>query len=143
VMGLGLLAAGWLLRGRFAGEDHLRFLWELAIVGVLALLYSPITWGQHCVATLPALYLLIRGVASNSLKTPWAKGFLIGFALLFLLTTRMFLGKNTSFLIESYHLSTWALVALVVVLFASRPIRPQATAWSVPPPSAMPVRAAA
>lgn len=142
-MGLALLAAGWFMRRPLSpdGDDRLRFVWECAAVGVLALLYSPITWGQHCVAALPALYLMARGVAAGA--TPgWTRHFLVGFALFFILVSRVTLGKQLGLLVESYHFYTAALVALTVALFASRPCRVAAAARepAVPPAG---VRAAA
>ena len=47
----------WRFR-RPASERHDdTILWEGAVVSLLILLYSPLTWRQHCVAVLPAFYL--------------------------------------------------------------------------------------
>ncbi len=142
VMGLGLLAVAWLMRGsphldfrslgdfgslpssarnlRTGNGTRLRLLWEAAIISVLALLYSPITWGQHCVAVVPAIYLLIRALAAEKMQARWVLGFLIAFTVLVLCTYRSFIGKHLSLLVESYHLVTFALGALIVALFVCR-----------------------
>lgn len=145
VMGLGMLVVVWLLRGRPAGGgDGLRELWELATVGVLALLYSPITWGQHCVAALPAVYLMARAVVAGRLDVRRTGRFLTGFGFLFLLVDRVVVGKPTALLIESYHAQTAALCSLVVALFLTRPARAAVGSSEVRPrPSGEVVRRAA
>jgi len=122
LMGLGLLLAVWFMRNSHVGDegDRLRYLWELAAVGVIGLLYSPITWGQHCVAVLPALYLLVRGSAAGKLPD-WISRFLIAYALVFILVSRVTLGKSLGLLVESYHLYTFAIVGLLGAMFVTRP----------------------
>lgn len=115
------LAVAWRMRGGLVAGGQARYLAELAAVGVLALLFSPITWSQHCVAVLPAVYLLTRNQAAAPPGARAMPMFLVGFGLLFVLSSRAFLGKPTSLLIESYHVHTMALVALVVALLAVRP----------------------
>lgn len=116
-----LLATVWLCRGRLEGGESLTLLWEAAITSVLMLLYSPITWGQHCVAAVPALYLLIRLIATEGNAIRPAGAFLAAFAFLTVGLNRVFVGKDFSLLLGSYHVLTFALVGLVVTLFLTRP----------------------
>lgn len=106
-------------RQPYDASDRLTYLWETSIVGVVMLLYSPLTWGQHCVALLPAFYLLIRVSASGRLEGRGWIAFLIGFAILTIGANRTFIGRDLSLLVESYHPLTFAMVALVVVMFAA------------------------
>ena len=39
--------------------------WEGAVISLLILLYSPVTWKQHCVGVLPALYLVCRAALAG------------------------------------------------------------------------------
>jgi hypothetical protein len=117
----GLLATAWLCRGRLAAGGNPTLIWEAAIMSVLMLLYSPITWGQHCVAALPALYLLIRRIESEGVALRPAAAFLAGFAFLTVGLNRAFIGKDLSLLLGSYHVLTFALVGLVATLFLTRP----------------------
>jgi hypothetical protein len=117
LMLIGLVAAGCACRQPLQSGDRLTFLWEAAIVSVLMLLYSPLTWGQHCVAALPAFYLLIRGSTAEVIRGKWLTAFLWGFTALLVGTNRVLIGKDLSILVESYHPVTFALVGLVAVLF--------------------------
>jgi hypothetical protein len=149
----GLVGAAWVFRKPFAQphasspEDDARtretLLWELAALNVLMLLYSPITWGQHFVATLPAFYLLTRRVATRPAESRLQVRLLAGLALLIFATNRGFIGRDLSKVIDSYHVITFAMLPLVAGLFFSRPSRGAAVAAGsdaspkgVPPPIA-------
>ena len=97
-------------------------------MSVLMLLYSPITWGQHCVATLPAIYLLVRLMAAEILAIRGAGVFLAAFAFSSIGLNRAFIGQDLSLLLGSYHVLTFALVGLIATLFLTRPraVRSQA-----------------
>lgn len=116
----GIVAVGWMCRKSLANDDPMTVVWEAAIISVLMLLYSPITWGQHCVALLPAFYLLVRSLLAQKIESRWLIGFLVGFTLLLIVTNRSFVGKSLSLLLESYHPITFALIALTAVLFVVR-----------------------
>ena len=117
----GVLAAAWLCRGRMERGGNLTLLWESAITSVLMLLYSPITWGQHCVATLPALYLLFRLMAAGVIPVRGAAAFLAAFGFLTVGLNRGFVGKDLALLLGSYHVLTFALVGLIATMFLTRP----------------------
>lgn len=73
---------------------------------------SPIAWGQHCVVVFPALYLLTRAWVCGDLRSPVMRLILIAIAFLFIFTSRFFLGKELSLLLESYHLIPVAMLLL-------------------------------
>ena len=113
----GIVGVGWLFRRPHAPGNEMVLVWEASIVSILTLLYSPITWGQHCVAVLPAVYLLARSVIAERVQSRWLTGFLVGFFLLVMLTNRTIIGKNLALLIESYHPLTFAFIPLAVVTY--------------------------
>jgi alpha-1,2-mannosyltransferase len=108
LLGLALL---WCLRGKL---NAVSAPWQFASIGLFMLLLSPITWGQHCVAAWPALWLLTRELVE---RCRWKKCALI-FAVLALLTNREFLGKPLSYLLASYHVTTLALLILLAITLA-------------------------
>ena len=63
---LGLIGAcGWWARRRYRAPASPEWLLECSAVLILALLVSPVTWVQHMVLVLPALYLIVaedRGI---------------------------------------------------------------------------------
>jgi len=91
---------------------------ELAAVSALALLYSPITWKQHCVALLPALFLLALCSLQWSRVSRWMWYGLLYYVVFALALTRDVMGRPLSILLESYHVVTWAILLLVVALLA-------------------------
>jgi alpha-1,2-mannosyltransferase len=117
----GILVAAWLCRGRLDRGRTLTLLWEAAIMSVLMLLYSPITWGQHCVATLPAVYLLVRLLATGAIAVRKAGVFLAVFTFSSIGLNRAFIGKDLSLLLGSYHVLTFVLIGLIATLFLTRP----------------------
>jgi len=113
-------------------------LWECAALSMAMLLYSPITWGQHCVGVLPAFYLISRALITRSstiretkrrftdgshwlmkLNVPKAAWpVLIVYLTLTLVFNREIVGKAGSHVIDSYHLHTWQFLALLLLLVA-------------------------
>lgn len=116
----GVLAVVWLCRKSLDKKEREPLLWEAALLSVLMALYSPYTWQQTCVATVPAFFLLCRGVAAGTLRARWLPRLLVGYMLLTLATTPGLLGKNLYQVVESYHPITFAFVGLVVILFVVR-----------------------
>ena len=119
VLLLGLITIGWLFRKRASRADPV-IPWECAAISLLMLLYSPITWGQHCVAVIPALYLVIRSFLSGRKQPLWTQCLLGIIAFLLVIENRSIVGRDLSLLLESYHLVTWSLVALLSVLLYER-----------------------
>ena len=114
---LALLAAvAWNLRHPVKQRDDLKIVWQCAAVSLVILLLSPITWKQHCVGVLPALYLIVRqSLWSGTLSRPVAV-FLGLYVATILLLNPTFLGRNLILLPQSYHLATWVLLAFTVIV---------------------------
>jgi alpha-1,2-mannosyltransferase len=114
---IGFIA--WQFRGRASEAGHPAVLpLELATISALALLYSPITWKQHCVSLLPALFLLTLCSLEWNRVSRWMWGALLYYLVFALALTRDALGRPLSILLESYHVVTWAILLVVVALLA-------------------------
>ncbi len=95
-----------------------RLLWEFAAVSILMLLFSPITWGQHCVALIPACYFISALILTRGGLPRWMM-FLLGAYILFVpLLSRDLVGRNLSLLLESYHVETFSILGLLAVVLA-------------------------
>ncbi|HEY4283260.1 MAG TPA: glycosyltransferase family 87 protein [Chthoniobacterales bacterium] len=112
---IGMVTAGWLLRAPVTRDDP-AIVWECAALSLLMLLYSPITWGQHCVAAIPAIYLILRSFASGRRLPSWAMYLLGAVAAVILIPNRSIIGRNASLLVESYHFVTFSLIALLILV---------------------------
>ena len=114
---IGLIA--WRFRRGASEAGHPMVLpLELATISALALLYSPITWKQHCVSLLPALFLLALCSLQWSRVSRWMWYALLYYVVFALALTRDVMGRPLSILLESYHVVTWAILLLVVALLA-------------------------
>jgi alpha-1,2-mannosyltransferase len=112
-----LLLVGWRFRGRASAEKHPMILpLELAAISALALLYSPITWKQHCVSLLPALFFLACCSLQWDRVSKWMWCAAAYYLLFGLVLTRDVVGRDVSLLLESYHVVTWAVLLVVILL---------------------------
>lgn len=121
-------AAGWIVKGltavlvlavarQFQSPIRNRreswILWEAAAVSVMILLLSPLTWGQHCVGVIPALYLLIRDAFC---RREFSKRVMLVLGVYFtmiLVLNRGLIGKQGTYLLDSYYTTTWCLAGLL------------------------------
>lgn len=115
-----------------------RVLWECTAISTSLLLYSPITWGQHCVGILPALYLACCHRASGY-RWPSAFHWIIGYlAATTLLFNREIIGIDLTHLTDSYHIPTWGLCGVLCMSLAGANCRlrrePVITRLIVPAP---------
>lgn len=115
-----LATVGTVCRQSAKACSSLVLAWECSIASVLILLFSPITWGQHCVGVLPFLYLFVRS-AYAGVKLPtvaciavWVHGIVT------LLLNRGVIGEEYVWLLDSYHLPTWSMLLLVFAALACR-----------------------
>lgn len=110
-----LVAAALCCRGTANRDEPSAVVRESAAVSLLILLFSPITWGQHCVGALPALILLVReGFHRRGLPAgTWVVLAIYAAAILGL--NRTLIGQRASWLLDSYHVTTWCLVLLLSV----------------------------
>ena len=108
--------SAFLFRRRIVDRDNPAWLWEAAAVSVLILLLSPITWGQHCVGVLPPFYLLMRRRVFGKPLPGWTRIVLWAFIAGMLLLNREFIGKDLTYLLDSYRLPTLFLLGVLAVL---------------------------
>ena len=120
VMGGFLLFVGGLLQSRVANRRDIAILYECATVSLLILLYSPITWKQHCVGALPAVYLICReGFAGRSIKR-WVIVAVLIYAVLTEVLSREIVGRDVVKLADSYRVKTIAIALLTAAALGCR-----------------------
>jgi hypothetical protein len=93
-------------------------LWEFAAAGTLMVLLSPITWGQHCVALIPACYLVTALVLVRDRLPRWIIAVLSVYIFFCALLGRDLIGRDLSLRLVSYHITTFCIVGLFTVLLA-------------------------
>jgi len=103
----------WNIRGKVSDRRSINVAYECAALSVLALLVSPITWGQHCVATVPAVLLFFHRWLSGHSMGRGVIAWSMSYAIIVMLVNRTFFGKELSLVLETYHLVTWSLVILL------------------------------
>jgi hypothetical protein len=117
---LALVVAGAICsRGRVSSRDQPDVLWELAAVGVLLILLSPLTWTQHCVFLIPGCYLVAMLLLGQQRLPTWIAFVLCAFALVCSLAGRDVAGRRIDALITQYGLATFCMVGLFIVLLAA------------------------
>src|SRR5262249_40458246 len=84
------------------------FLAETSGLLLLMLLFSPVTWLQHFVFALPAIYWVVW--EQQAKPRAWRLSGIILFAILALLMNRELLGRQTYLLLLSYHTHTLCLL---------------------------------
>jgi hypothetical protein len=101
-------------------RDGLTIPWECAAVSVLMLLYSPITWRQHCVGVIPAFYLIARTAVARGGLPRWMTRALGVYVLSVLVLDRGVVGPGFTQLLDSYSVTMWSLLALLAVTLGCR-----------------------
>jgi hypothetical protein len=121
LLGVFLCLCAWRMRGRYRGPDDPAWLLECSTVLILALLLSPVTWTQHLVLVIPALYLIVtEGYTIRPLGAA-ASLAMAAYVVLALVLNREVLGRDLSLLALSYSIHTLALLLLLAVLLLRRP----------------------
>ncbi|MCA9039486.1 MAG: DUF2029 domain-containing protein [Planctomycetaceae bacterium] len=90
--------------------------WEYALGSILILLYSPITWGQHCVGLFPLFFLAGQKLYRERKWSTALTGLLGFYILINLVLNRGLIGKDFTWLIDSYHLPTLSILLFVPLL---------------------------
>ncbi len=111
-----LLPVLWWFRRLPQRRDDPVLVWEWAAISLLILLFSPITWTQHCVGVLPALYLICRAfLAGRAGPRPalYAAG---AYTALTVLLNRAMLGREVTKLLDSYRVKTLAILLLLAAV---------------------------
>ena len=144
-----LLAVGlcaWFARRRYCSPQDPNWLLEMSGVLILTLLLSPVTWLQHVVFILPALYLI---VAQDQAIAKLPRGAAVAmwlFVFLSLGLNRELLGRDNYLLLLSYQMHTICMLIVLGVLLWTRPTARISMNVELAPPfshSAPPRRAAA
>jgi hypothetical protein len=109
------------MRGRYRNPDDPTWLLESSAVLILALLLSPVTWTQHLVLIIPALYLI-----ATEARAGRALGWLVSagmgaYVVLALVLNRDIVGKAWSLVLLSYHIHTLALLLVLAIILLRRP----------------------
>lgn len=112
---LGLVSC-WATRRRVEETPRV-FLREISGLFLLMLLFSPVTWLQHFVFALPAIYWIVteQQAAPRKLRL----GGIVLFAILALLMNRELLGRDTYLLLLSYHTHTLCLLLLFALVISA------------------------
>jgi alpha-1,2-mannosyltransferase len=119
---LGALVAAvlWVSREPVHSRRDPRVLWEFAAVSLLMLLGSPITWGQHSVAVLPACYFIAVRLLQQVPFARWMQVLLAFYVVFVLVLNRGIVGREVSLLLTSYHFETFSILALLLVVLGCR-----------------------
>jgi hypothetical protein len=148
---LGLVAAlaafAWLTRARWSGPNDPAAPLELAGLLLLMLLLSPITWTQHLVWIVPAVFLLAAaGWPSGRGRLAW--GWLVCFFLLGVVQSGEVVGRGWAEFLLASHIYTCGLFILMGLVFWQKALAgqgvlaaPECQRSEESPPLGMPVRA--
>jgi len=114
-----VIVFAWIAGRSVDNRQSLAVVYECAGVSLLMLLLSPITWGHHCVGTLPAFYLIFRTAFYYRTLPRWM--FVpLGYVILALGFNRAIIGKQLSALVSGYSVVTWEVLALLVLTLGCR-----------------------
>lgn len=111
----------WHSRGGYAGNDDPAWLLETSGILLVALLLSPVTWLQHMVWAIPALFLIVAEDRAGHGLPRLAKAGIWLFVLLSLVLNRELLGRENYLVLLSYHTHTLCMLLLLAMLLALRP----------------------
>lgn len=125
-------SSAWWLRGRGGGTAHAAWPLSCSAVLILTLLLSPVTWVQHIVLILPALYIVVaedRGI--RRLGAP-ATAAMVVYVVLSLLLNREVLGKERYLLLLSGGTHTVCMLLVLGVVMLRRPTAPAVECVNAP-----------
>jgi alpha-1,2-mannosyltransferase len=122
VANLALLALGcafcWKTRKTYCPRHQADWLAECATLLLLMLLLSPLTWLQHVVWAVPAIYLIVA--ASQKGLTPLTVSTMTIYVVLSLVLNRELLGRANYLLLLSYHAHTVCMLLLLLLCLRVR-----------------------
>lgn len=121
-----VVACAWWARRPCQSAASPGWLRECAAVLILALLLSPVTWVQHMVFVLPAVYLVVaEGHGIRPLGPP--AGAALGvYVILALILNREFLGREHYVLLLSYGTQTLCMLLVLALITLRCPTIPAA-----------------
>ena len=116
---LAILA--WRSRRPYAASNGPAWLRECSAVMILALLLCPVTWNQHLVWLVPALYVVVLDARSEG-GLGMLRTIALGiYALLVVILTHDVLGKQRFDVLMNYHPFTIAMLLLLAMVLFPRP----------------------
>ena len=118
-----LLAIAWSFRRPCIDRMDPAIVYECATISLLILLYSPITWKQHCVGVIPALYLVCRHAFAGVKLSKWTIPSLTLYAIFALVLSRELIGRDAVKLLDSYRVKTAAILLLTGTVLSNRHLR--------------------
>jgi len=95
---------------------------EGSVLLLWSVLLSPVTWLQHLVLAIPAMYLLAAAELSGQRLGRVAWSVIAIYAVCVVLLNREILGRENYLLLLSYHMHTWCTLALLVLVVQKRPL---------------------
>lgn len=98
-------------------------LWECSAISLALLLYSPITWGQHCVGILPAMYLACGYYATHHRLPIMFKCVITYHVVTTVVLSRGLIGKDVTYLLDGYHIATWGLCGILAMCVIGRSLQ--------------------
>jgi alpha-1,2-mannosyltransferase len=110
----------WACRHAPKARDDPAIIWEGAAVSLLILLYSPITWKQHGVGALPALFLICRAGFAGRPLANWVVAAMGAYFVMVVVLNREIVGWEMTKLLDSYRVKTFALLLVLAVVLACR-----------------------
>jgi alpha-1,2-mannosyltransferase len=132
VMAAICAAFAWWSRKPYRDLADARVMIEFSAVYLLVLLFSPLTWVQHMVFALPALYLIVAQDWAFTPLKPWARVLVWTFAIVTLCLNRELLGKQNYLLLLSYHAHTFCLLAILAIVMIVRPTADRESSSTAP-----------
>jgi len=120
IMAALLLGMCWLMRRPASERDSFEIVWECAAVSILILLFSPVTWVQHSVGIVPAVYLICRAGFAGWHFPRWTAWAMSGYVLFCCVLSRAFFGRDFIKLANSYRVKTIGFLLLLGVVLACR-----------------------
>ena len=127
IMAALLLGMCWLMRQPASERNSVEIVWECAAVSILILLFSPVTWVQHSVGIVPAVYLICRAGFAGWHFPRWTTWAMSGYVLFCCVMSRAFFGRDFVKLANSYRVKTIGFLLLLGVVLACRRLASQSS----------------
>ena len=114
-----LICCAWRGRAPYRSPDDRQWLIDSSAVLVLVLLLSPVTWTQHMVFLIPAIYLIATEALGRTTQRIAIAVAMSVYAIFSLILTREILGRANYMILLEYHSQTLCmLIVLALVVLA-------------------------
>lgn len=112
---------GWRSRKRYASPRNAAWLCETSTVLLLMLLLSPVTWLQHMVYAIPAIFLIATQASTPTGLPRGAHVCLAIYVMFSLVLNRALLGRDHYLMLLGFHIHTACMLILLVLMLWLRP----------------------